>query len=470
MVGRTWVRMVWCVSLLAVCALGAAGTAAANIITVNTTDDELNSDGDCSLREAIRAANMDVAVDNCTAGNGTDDIILSAGTYTLTVIGDGEDQAATGDLDIRSSLKIHGAGAATTIIQWDPTLSNADRDRIFDIFNDSGNVVEIRDVTLRNGVALDSGTGEEGGAIFNEATTTLERVVITNNKSEMDGGGIMNNAFDAAGAGVLTIIDSTISNNAAGAFGPLTDGGGGIYNRSGGQVTLINSTVSGNSAAVLGGGIFNDGGASQNTSTTFTMVNVTLSGNTSGASGAGLVNDRSGTVNMNNVTIAFNTAQGGQPGGGVRRVSGTVNFKNTIIADNNDASAPDCSGSLTSQGYNLIGDPSGCTIGGDTTGNRTDVDPLLGPLANNGGPTQTHALLFGSPAIDTANPVLPGSDPNACARNDQRNATRPQGSRCDIGAFEFLFRAAPALNVGVLMAIAGVLAVYGTFAARRRSA
>jgi hypothetical protein len=384
------------------------------------------------------------------------------------VTGDNEDHAATGDLDIRSSLKIQGAGATKTIIQWDPGLSSSARDRIFDIWYDSGNIVSICDVTLKNGVALDSGTGEEGGAIWNEAITTLERVVITDNKSEMDGGGIMNDASNTSGAAVLTIIDSTISNNAAGAFNALTDGGGGIYNRSGGQVMLINSTVSGNSAAVLGGGIFNDGGGNNNTSTIFTMVNVTVSGNTSGASGGGVVNDRSGTVNMNNVTIAYNTAQGGQPGGGVKRVSGTVNFKNTIIAENNDATAPDCSGNLTSQGYNLIGDPSGCTIGGVTTGNLTNIDPQLGPLADNGGPTQTHALLFDSPAIDAANPFLPGSDPNACARNDQRNVTRPQGSRCDIGAFEFLVRAAPTLNVGMLLAIAGMLAVYGTFAARRR--
>ncbi|NIM52595.1 MAG: CSLREA domain-containing protein, partial [Gemmatimonadales bacterium] len=85
-------------------------------ITVNTTDDELNADGDCSLREAITAANTDAVVDTCTAGSGTDTITVPAGTYTLSIAGTGEDAAATGDLDVTDDLTINGAGADSTII------------------------------------------------------------------------------------------------------------------------------------------------------------------------------------------------------------------------------------------------------------------------------------------------------------------------------------------------------------------
>ena len=151
-------------------------------------------------------------------------------------------------------------------------------------------------------------------------------------------------------------------------------GGGGIYNNSG-TLTLTNSTVSGNSSSCAGGGIYN---------------------------------------------------------------SDTVNFKNTIIAGNSTGgSAPDCLGTVTSQGYNLVQDTSGCTITGDTTGNITGQDPLLDPLALNApGTTETRALGTGSPAIDAGNPAAPGSGGNACEATDQRGVARPGGAACDIGAYE----------------------------------
>src|SRR5262249_7450167 len=97
---------------------------------------------------------------------------------------------------------------------------------------------------------------------------------------------------------------------------------------------------------------------------------------------------------------------------------------------------------INSQGYNLIGDTTGCVITGDTTGNKSGVAPNLGPLRDNGGPTFTHALLTGSPAIDAGNPAAPGSGGNACPVDDQRGVTRPQDGDgdttavCDIGAYE----------------------------------
>jgi hypothetical protein len=136
------------------------------------------------------------------------------------------------------------------------------------------------------------------------------------------------------------------------------------------------------------------------------------------------------------VTIANNVADsdnnGSGNGGGIFIFSGTVNLLNTIVTGNTDrgGQAPDCSGTITSLGHNLIQSTAGCTITGDTTGNILGQDPRLGPLADNGGPTFTHALLPGSPAIDTA------SSQNAPS-TDQRGVARPQGAGFDIGAFEF---------------------------------
>ncbi len=146
------------------------------------------------------------------------------------------------------------------------------------------------------------------------------------------------------------------------------------------------------------------------------------------------------------MTVRNNLAVGG--GGGVAQttccvnVTSTVTFRNTIIAGNIGPSGADCSGTLTSEGFNLIQDTTGCTIGGDTTDNVIGQAPLLGPLQVNGGHTATHALLEGSPAIDAGNEAVPGSGGTACAATDQRGVGRPRDGnadfirRCDIGAFE----------------------------------
>jgi hypothetical protein len=112
---------------------------------------------------------------------------------------------------------------------------------------------------------------------------------------------------------------------------------------------------------------------------------------------------------------------------GIQIGDGSYTLGNTIVANN---MPNDCFGTdITSNGYNLIEDAAGCTFAGDTTGNIIGLDPILGPLQDNGGPTQTHALLAGSPAIDA---VLDNNCPSA----DQRGVSRPQGPYCDIGAFE----------------------------------
>jgi len=235
-----------------------------------------------------------------------------------------------------------------------------------------------------------------GGGIFNQAGTlsiTDSTISGNNGGSGGDGGGIYN-------SGIATLTNVTVSDNYA------TDSGGILNN---GTMTLNRSTISGNTA--------DDGGPfTNNGSATLTINNSTVSGN---ASFQGALFENTGTMIFNNSTVSDNI--------GIHIGSGSYTLGNTIVANN---TPNDCFGiNMTSAGHNLIEDAAACTIGGDTTGNIVGVDPVLGPLANNGGPTQTHALLAGSPAIDAA------LDAN-CPSADQRGVTRPQGPHCDIGAFE----------------------------------
>ena len=240
-------------------------------------------------------------------------------------------------------------------------------------------------------------------------------------------GATIDRVFDVAAAGSLTAADLTITR------GKTTAQGGGISNI--GTLNLIGVTFNDNEASI-GGGISSDA--------TATLRNVTISGNRATDFGGGLSID--GPATLNNVTIANNTADndanGTGNGGGILVDSGPVNISNSIVGDNDDKSPgasdkhADCSGTLSSGGYNLIEDTTGCTIAGTTTGNITGRNPQLFPLADNGGPTRTHALRKGSDAVDAGNPAAPGSGATACEATDQRGTSRPQGPRCDIGSFE----------------------------------
>jgi len=223
---------------------------------------------------------------------------------------------------------------------------------------------------------------------------------------------------------------------------------------------IENSTVSNNSS---GAGAGTGGGGIYNLDGTLSITNSTISGNkTNDGNGRGGGIDNATTLNLSNVTVTNNSAQ--LEGGGIFN-AGTVTLKNTVIAQNSGPSdSPDCFGTLISHGYNLLGKVcplalsvcqlpgrADCQIipkAGDRIGTVLDpIDPLLGPLQDNGGFTMTQALLRGSPAIDAGNPARPGTEPNACEVADQRGVVRPQDGnndgfkRCDIGAFEL--RATP---------------------------
>ena len=156
------------------------------------------------------------------------------------------------------------------------------------------------------------------------------------------------------------------------------------------------------------------------------LINTTVSGNTAGE-GGGIHSIR--PLTLANSTITMNEAV---RGGGVYSVDGVVDLVNTVIAGNTASNGPDCSGELTSLGHNLVGNAIGCDFGaasGDQVGFQFGIDPKLSPLQDNGGPTFTHALLDGSPAIDAG-------DNASCPSTDQRSVARPQGAACDIGAYE----------------------------------
>jgi CSLREA domain-containing protein len=414
----------------------------AKTINVTTTSDVLANDGFCSLREAVIAANTDTAsgpaIGECPAGDSdvvdVDIISVPAGLYTLTIAGALEFASLQGDLNVTagSTIVIQGAGAGSnpavhTIIQACTAPQTGDdacgtgalsgetgvEDRVLDV-RPGGNLT-LEDLTVRHGrLAASIGSGGVGAA--SASSLTITRSVVTRNRGVSGSGGI-------AAAGSLTITDSTISENVGSLFG------GGI--RAEGGLTLLRSTVSGNSVVGgLGGGIFIG-------TTTATIANTTISGNSAGSGGG--VHILSGTGHtLVNVTIAANT---GVTMGGLRVGSAgfnpSVTLTNTLIAANAFIECTVSDGTLTG-GHNVVEDGDCGGIVDGANGNVTGVPGLLDTtLADNGGPTRTHALLTGSPA-------LAAGDATACAdaatvdNVDQRGLTRPQGAACDVGAYEAL--------------------------------
>ena len=214
--------------------------------------------------------------------------------------------------------------------------------------------------------------------------------------------------------------------------------GGGIINL--GTLVITNSAITNNTTTLYGGGIENTGGPAD-----LTLRNVTVSSNFAYNDSGGIDGD-SGAIHLINSTVTANTADaeanGAGNGGGFRRFNGTLELRNTIVAGNSDATgdglAPDCSGGgITSQGHNLIGNTAGCGWV-SATGDVVDTTADLGPLADNGGPAFTHALLPSSPALNTGDPAAPGSGGTACEAADQRGVDRTLAGRCDIGAYELV--------------------------------
>ena len=366
-------------------------------IQVNTTDDEYNSDGDCSLREAVRAANTNSPVDACSPGGVSDTILLPQGVYLLSITGT-DDNALTGDLDILGDLVIRGEFNETTIVD------GGGIDRVFHIA--AAGVVQFENLTIQNGNVTTSLLG--GGGILNEVgDLTLKKVILQSNTTTAVGGGMDN-------AATVTLIDTTVKENEA-------DDGGGIFN--GGTLLLYNSSLYGNTAMTDTGGGLDNAGIS-------TLQNVTISGNYAVA-GGGIFSD--GPLYMVNVTVVTNTAFNIDKGGNIENAD-TLRIKNTVVA--NSASGLNCAGNgdWVSEGHNL---ESTDTCNFSSAGDLTNVASFsVGLLDDNGGPTLTHALPPDSPAIDAG-------DNLDCSEKDQRGASRPvdgdgnTSKICDIGSVEY---------------------------------
>ncbi|HEX6261428.1 MAG TPA: choice-of-anchor Q domain-containing protein [Actinomycetota bacterium] len=364
---------------IAAAGIGATPAAAASIVVTQTDDSE--SGPGCTLRQAIRAANANAPVLFCfhPGTSAPDTIVLPAGTYALSQAGV-DDTAEDGDLDIADDLTIVGAGAADTIID----ATDMTNERAFQVL--SGVTATISGVTITGG----RDNGFSGGGVLNQGTLTLDGVRVTENETSATGGGVSND-------GTLTVRRSTIDNNRALAGAGLVHAGG--------SATLVSTTISGNEAIGSGGGVLS--------SAPGTLTHVTITRNVADADGEDVIDGDGGGL------VATNA----------------LNLARSIVADNTDGSpgaeAPDCVGGPTSQGHNVIGDTSGCSFVAHGT-DRVDVDAMVAPvLKMNGGPTPTHRLLGGSPALDR----VPAADAS-CGGTDQRGVPRPQRAGCDAGAYE----------------------------------
>ncbi len=389
-------------------------TVLAETYTVTKTGDTNDGmcDADCSLREAVVAA-------NATAGNDTIafDMTVFNVPRTITLSGTEIIIGSNGTLDI------NGPGANLL------TISGANASRIF--ATGIGVVATISGVKFTEGTGAGAANTGRGGAIYNvSGDLTLNNVIVTGN-SGANGGGINNAAATGGGGAVLTINNSIISNNTS------TSSGGGMQNFSTSTVTINNSTFSGNSGGSTTGG----GGAQFNG--TVRITNSTFANNNAPIGAGGGFQSNGTSLVMTNVTVSGNTSA--TNGGGIHRGSTNVNFfiRNSIVAGNNgSATSPDVTNStngISSQGNNIIGDVGTST--GWVKSDLVNTAPLLGTLAANGGFGMTFLPMPSSPAINAGQNCVvdlscAANNPPAAVLTDQRGVFRPFGAAVDIGAVE----------------------------------
>jgi hypothetical protein len=361
-----------------------------------------NDSGTGSVREAITDAN----------GLPGRDVIAFAPGVTGTINLQSELPALTG------YLEIDGPGLAQLTVR----RNTGGNYRIFTI--ETGAKAKISGLTITNG------SSDLGGGVRNSGELLLERVALRSNSATAQGGGAYNE-------GTLTIKSSTVSGNSA-----QGDSGGIASNNilSAGSLTVLDSTISGNDSTGGPAGVNQQGGF-------LTMRGSTVTGNVASAQddpyGAGGVGVYAGDGLIADSTIAGNT-HGAD--GAANLVPLSVAVQSTIIA-NPLGGGPDClprpapdvwpadAPLVTSQGFNL---ESADTCGLSAPSDQTDKDPQLGPLADNGGPTQTMALPVSSPAVDAGSSTSGPNDQRGFARTVDQPGTpnAPGGNASDIGAFE----------------------------------
>lgn len=357
-------------------------------VTVTTTADS----GPGSLRQLLAGlpAGGSVRFDPALAGQ---TIVLTSGPLVLS-------KDVTIDASDAPGIVLSGNGA----------------DRVFIV--DAGTTASVRHLTVANGFGFDL-----AGGILNNGSLSLDECIVRDNRV-----GAATNEFWKGGGGVYSGGGSTLALRRSTVRGNTTQlvDGGGLYAFLGATVTVEASTIEGNTAGNVGGGIRSLGN--------MTLTNTTLSGNTSIAWYGGAVFHTDGVLQLLNSTVAANVSPAGAPAalfvGTFTAAGATLRLTNTIVDGNTSGCFAGFFGSgpvvLVSGGHNVAGDGS-CNL--TAPGDQPGTNSLLGPLADNGGPTATHALLNGSPAIDAANAAV-------CPPTDQRGVVRPQGAGCDVGAFE----------------------------------
>jgi CSLREA domain-containing protein len=459
-------------------------------INVTTFNDEYGTGvTTCSLREAIQTANSDIEFGGCTDVVGTDTIYLPAGSYTLEMGGANDDLNASGDLDITSNLSIIGQGTGA-VIQANGI------DRALDI--QSLATVVLNQLTITGGSLpeVDEGSGDSGGGIRNAGTLTLTHVTVSSNRAGDGDSWVEDRNTGGMGGGIvssgsLTIIDSLITNNHAGDGYNQTDWGatgghGGGIAVTAGSLSITNSTITGNVAGESkatqggwggnGGGIYTNGSSASITASTISLNIGGKSYRDYGGYGGGIF--AATNINLLNSTVSGNKSGAGGsiyggPGGGCGIYAESATIRYSTIYNNSSATGSDASqsnggginamnltlgasivagnsvwkdihpnivvyGNGVSEDYNVIGEINyGWTFTSGPTGNSyLDVaDYSLLPLGDNGGPTQTHAMLSDNLAVDK----IPGGSLGCGTTyaHDQRGYGRPVNAACEIGAYEF---------------------------------
>ena len=378
-----------------------------------------NDSGPGSLRQALAVAHDGDRITFAVSGT----ITLTSGALvvakSVTISGPGADQLSIVGLQLQSVFAVEAATiSGLTIRNGAVGIDNFGTSTVRNCVISGMSVGGIHNgasLTVVNSNVSDNFfgiyniTGE-----FGVVTATILSTTVSGNSA----GGVVAIPNFFGGRAYITITDCTISGNSS------TMGGGGILGART-LLTVANSTISDNSAGTSGGGIsVSPGPIGVNLDSS--IVNSTISGNSAGTSGGGI--GTSTTLRVANCTITGNSAPSG---GGIYNV-GSSEISNTILnAGALGENIFNNGGTVTSDGYNLSSDDGGGYLTGP--GDQINTDPLLGPLQNNGGPTSTHALLPGSPAIDTGDPNFippPSTDQRDC------HFDRVFNGRIDIGSFE----------------------------------